>query len=291
MNDYVITTDNCADLPDEFFPQNGVGLICLTCMMDGQDYNADHPISGPDFFNRLREGATPTTSQITPDQAKSFFEGYLKEGKDVVHVAFASGMSGSCGTAMMAAEELNQKYPDHKVIVIDSLRAALGQGLLVERMVKMKAEGAPIDEVAAWCEKARHQVVSYILLEDMSLLYRGGRLSKDNAVPGSMVGIKPLILIGDDGKLQVVGKIRGHKKAVQTILASLMEKLGEGEKTVTISHGDCAEAAEAVKKQLIEDYGMENVEIGYLGVITGTHTGPGTLLISAMGNENWYVQS
>ena len=227
----------------------------------------------------------PTTSQVNPEQAKAAFEPLLKEGKDILHLAFSSGLSGSCQSARIAAEELQDEYPERKIVVIDTLLAALGQGLLVYKAVQLKEQGASMDEVADWCEKNKDYIASYVTVDDLFHLYRGGRVSRSSAVLGSMVGIKPIIRVNEEGKLEVIGKVRGRKKAIQTIIKDLMERIRDGEKTVFISHGDCLEEAEAIKQKLITDYGMENVQIEYVGPVIGAHTGVGVLAIFALANS------
>ena len=230
-------------------------------------------------------GAMPTTSQVNPEQAKAAFEPLLKEGKDILHLAFSSGLSGSCQSARIAAEELQDEYPERKIVVIDTLLAALGQGLLVYKAVQLKEQGASMDEVADWCEKNKDYIASYVTVDDLFHLYRGGRVSRSSAVLGSMVGIKPIIRVNEEGKLEVIGKVRGRKKAIQTIIKDLMERIRDGEKTVFISHGDCLEEAEAIKQKLITDYGMENVQIEYVGPVIGAHTGVGVLAVFALANS------
>ena len=285
MSEYVITTDNNSDLPEEYLKDHGVGCMYLSYSMDGKKYTHGNFLPEHEFYEAMRNGSMPTTAQVNPENAKALLEPYLKEGKDILHLAFSSGLSGSCQSARIAAEELQDAYPESKIVVIDTLLAALGQGLLVYKAVQLKEQGASMDEVADWCEKNKDYIASYVTVDDLFHLYRGGRVSRSSAVLGSMVGIKPIIRVNEEGKLEVIGKVRGRKKAIQTIIKDLMERIRDGEKTVFISHGDCLEEAEAIKQKLITDYGMENVQIEYVGPVIGAHTGVGVLAVFALANS------
>lgn len=285
MRSYVISTDSSADLSEAYLKEHQITMISLSCILNGKIYNSENPITPKQLYDNIREGAMPTTSQVNPEQAKAAFEPLLKEGKDILHLAFSSGLSGSCQSARIAAEELQDEYPERKIVVVDTLLAALGQGLLVYKAVQLKEQGASMDEVADWCEKNKDYIASYVTVDDLFHLYRGGRVSRSSAVLGSMVGIKPIIRVNEEGKLEVIGKVRGRKKAIQTIIKDLMERIRDGEKTVFISHGDCLGEAEAIKQKLITDYGMEDVQIEYVGPVIGAHTGVGVLAIFALANS------
>ena len=285
MNPYVIMTDTTTDLPESYIREHGLSILSLSYILEGETYDREHPLEVKEFYAKMRNGSMPTTSQVNPEQAKAAFEPLLKEGKDILHLAFSSGLSGSCQSARIAAEELQDEYPERKIVVIDTLLAALGQGLLVYKAVQLKEQGASMDEVADWCEKNKDYIASYVTVDDLFHLYRGGRVSRSSAVLGSMVGIKPIIRVNEEGKLEVIGKVRGRKKAIQTIIKDLMERIRDGEKTVFISHGDCLEEAETIKQKLITDYGMEDVQIEYVGPVIGAHTGVGVLAVFALANS------
>ena len=222
MRSYVISTDSSADLSEAYLKEPQITMISLSCILNGETYNSENPITPKQLYDNIREGAMPTTSQVNPEQAKAAFEPLLKEGKDILHLAFSSGLSGSCQSARIAAEELQDEYPERKIVVIDTLLAALGQGLLVYKAVQMKEQGASMDEVADWCEKNKDYIASYVTVDDLFHLYRGGRVSRSSAVLGSMVGIKPIIRVNEEGKLEVIGNVRGRKKAIQTIIKNFM---------------------------------------------------------------------
>lgn len=282
MRPYVITTDSSADLEENFLKEHEIGMVSLNCLLDGETYNSENPLPVKEFYAKVRGGAMPTTSQVNPEQAKALFEPYAKAGTDVLHLAFSSGLSGSCQSAMIAAQEVMEEYPDCRIVVVDTLLAAMGQGLLVYKAVQKKEAGASMDEVTRWCEDNKMMIASYVTVDDLNHLYRGGRISRSSAVLGSMVGIKPVIRVDDEGKLEVIGKARGRKKAVQTIIDKLMSLIQDGEKTVFISHGDCLEEAEAIRDTLVEKYGIEETMINFVGPVVGAHTGAGVLAVFAM---------
>lgn len=285
MRDYAITTDSCADLPEEYLKEHGMGMAWLTCLLDGVAYNADNPLPIDVFYEKMRGGSMPTTSQVNPEQAKAMFEPFLKEGKDILHLAFSSALSGSCQSAMIAAGELEEEYPERKIVVVDTLTAAMGQGLLVHRAVQMKESGLPMEEVAAWCEENKGNVAAYVTVDDLFHLCRGGRLSKSSAVLGSVVGIKPLIRIDEEGKLEVIGKVRGRKKSIQTLIEKITSNIRDGETTVFISHGDCPEEAEQIREKLVKDYGIKETMINLVGPVVASHTGAGVLAVFAFCNS------
>lgn len=282
MRPYVITTDSSADLTEDYLQSHGVGMVSLSCLLDGEVYNSENPLPMEEFYSRLRDGAMPTTSQVNPEQAKALFEPYAKEGKDILHLAFSSGLSGSCQSAMIAAEEVMEEYPQCRIVVIDTLLAAMGQGLLVCRAVQMKEAGASMDEVEIWCRENSPYIASYVTVDDLFHLCRGGRVSKSSAVLGTMVGIKPIIRVDENGKLEVIGKVRGRKKAIRMMIEMLMERIREEETMVFISHGDSPEEAEEIRQKLVNDYGIKETLVGLVGPVVASHTGVGVLAVFAL---------
>ena len=206
MSEFVITVNSTVDLPKEWLEERQVPVIALKYTIDGETYEDMNGLSSKEFFQKLRDGKMATTSQINPEQAKEALEPFLKEGKDVLHLAFSSGLSGTCNSMMMAAEELKEEYPDRKVIVIDTLCACLGEALLLYYALKRKSEGMSIEEVAKWVEENKLHICHDVTVDDLNHLHRGGRISKATAVVGTMVKIKPMIYMDNEGKLQVIGK-------------------------------------------------------------------------------------
>ena len=245
MSEYMIMTDSTVDLPKEYLTEElGVPYIPLTYLIDGQSYEDMIGLTGEEFFAKVRAGSMPTTSQINPEQAREALEPYLKEGKDILYIAFSSGLSGTYNSIRMAAEELQEEYPEQKLIIIDSLCACMGEGLLVYKAVQLKRAGKSLEEVAAWVEENKLHIMHNVTIDDLFHLHRGGRVSKASAIVGTMIQIKPIIHMDDHGELKVIGKERGRKKAL-THIVDMAVKQSEGwnNDIVMITHGDCKEDA------------------------------------------------
>lgn len=288
MRDYVITTDNNSDLPEEYYKEHGVGCTYLSYSMDGKNYTHGNFLPDHEFYEFMRKGALPTTAQVNPDAARALMEPYLKEGKDVLHIAFSGGLSGSYNSTRIAAEELMEEYPERSVKVIDSLSASLGQGLLVYLAQQHKEAGEDIDTVAEWVEENKKHIVHLFTVDDLFHLHRGGRVSKTTAIVGSMLNIKPVLHVDKDGKLVNIGKSRGRKKALQELVNLMEQKIGSYKDschTIFISHGDCEEDAKYVEKKVKEKYNINTVLINYVGATIGAHSGPGTLALFFAGEE------
>ena len=286
MRDFIIVTDSTVDLPESMLEEQGIPVLQLNYVLDGKTYEERKGLSGREFFDKLREGSMPTTSQVNPEQAKEFFESFVKEGKDILCIGFSSGLSGTYNSERIAAEELSEEYPDTKIIVIDSLCASMGQGLLLAKALKKQREGMTLEELAQWLEENKLHICHNVTVDDLNHLYRGGRISKTTAVLGTLVQIKPIIHMNDEGKLIVIGKERGRKKALNTIV-DMMGKQMEGYENdlVMVTHGDCLEDAEYVKSQIQKKYGIQDVVINGIGTVIGTHTGPGVVAVFCMGEK------
>lgn len=286
MRDFIIVTDSTVDLPESMLEEQGIPVLQLNYVLDGKTYEDRKGLSGKEFFDKLREGSMPTTSQVNPEQAREFFESFVKEGKDILCIGFSSGLSGTYNSERIAAEELSEEYPDAKIIVIDSLCASMGQGLLLMKALKKQREGMTLEELAQWLEENKLHICHNVTVDDLNHLYRGGRISKTTAVLGTLVQIKPIIHMNDEGKLIVIGKERGRKKALNTIV-DMMGKQMEGYENdlVMVTHGDCLEDAEYVKSQIQKKYGIQDVVINGIGTVIGTHTGPGVVAVFCMGEK------
>lgn len=287
MNKFVITADSTVDLPKEFLEEKQVPIVSLSYIIDGATYKDGEGLTSKEFYDKIREGAMPTTSQVNPEQARDLFEPILKEGKDILHIAFTSGLSGTYNSCRIAAEELREEYPDRKIVVVDSLCAASGGGMLLYKALEMKEQGKSFDEIATWVEENKLHVCHDVTVDDLFHLHRGGRVSKASAVVGTIIKIKPIIHVNDEGKLIVIGKERGRKKALQTLVERMEEKSqGFENDIVMITHGDALEDAEYVKGLIEEKFGITNIMINPLGTVIGSHTGPGVISIFYMGNRN-----
>ena len=288
MKEYIITTDSTVDLPKSMLEEKGVPYIALSYTIDGITYEDRKGLSPKEFFDKIRNGSMPTTSQVNPEQVRAMFEKELEKGYDILHIAFSSGLSGTCNSARIAAQTLMEEREGAKIIVIDSLCACLGQGLLLTKALALKEQGRKLEEVADWVEKNKLHICHNVTVNDLHHLHRGGRVSKATAILGTMVQIKPIIYLNDEGKLEVIGKERGRKKALNRIVDMMENQMKGYEKEndlVMITHGDCLEDAKYVKEQIQKKYGISNVIINNIGTVIGTHTGPGVVATFCMGNK------
>ena len=286
MRDYVITVNSTVDLPKEWLEERHVPVVPLKYTIDGETYTDMEGLSAKEFFAKLREGKMSVTSQVNPEEAAELLEPYVKAGKDVLHLGFSSGLSGTLNSMRIAGQMLEEKYPEAKVIVIDTLCACLGEGLLLYKALQQKAMGKTIDETAQWVEENKLHICHNVTVDDLNHLHRGGRVSKTTAVLGTLVQIKPIIHMDDNGKLQVIGKERGRKKSLNKIVDMAVEQSkGWDNDIIMITHGDCIEDAEYVAKLVREKMGIDNILINNIGTVIGSHTGPGVVAVFCMGDK------
>ncbi|WP_148411017.1 DegV family protein [Murimonas intestini] len=287
MSDYLITTDNMTDLPDSYFQEHGLGVMSLTYMIDGKTYSKKNELPYKEFYAKMRAGSMPTTSQVNPDEAKEELKAFLERTNRLIHIAFSSGLSGSYNSARIAAEELMEENPDVKITVIDSLCASLGEGLLVHKAVMLKEQGMEYDELVSWIENNKLHMVHNFTVDDLFHLYRGGRVSKAAAILGTMVNLKPVLHVDDEGHLVPVSKVRGRKKSIAALVESMEKQIGsyrDKNDIVFISHGDCLEDAEYLRDMIREKLGIQEFLINPVGPTIGAHSGPGTLALFYMGD-------
>jgi len=238
------------------------------------------------MFDGLRNGESASTSAVNPQGWKDVIEPVLQEEKDALVLVFSSGLSTTYQSAVIAASELAEKYPARKINVVDTLCASLGQGLLVWYACKKRDEGMSLDQLTAWCEEYRYKLCHWFTVDDLMYLKRGGRVSAATALLGTMLKIKPVLHVDDEGHLINVSKTRGRRASID----ALADKLGQlgipGENdTVFICHGDCQKDADYLAAQVKEKYGVKNVFIYYVGAVIGSHSGPGTLALFFLGNQ------
>ncbi len=284
MADYIITTDNTADLPAEYHKNHQVPYMKLSYIIGDNVYAGEADFDANAFYDQIKSGIMPSTSQVTIEGAKEFFEPFLQEGKDILHIAFSSGLSGSCNNCFVAARELEEEYPQRKIIVIDSLCASLGEGLLVHYAVKMKEEGKSLSEVADYTESIKMNICHLFTVDDLNHLYRGGRVSKISAMAGSMIGIKPVLHVDDNGKLVATGKVRGRKASLKKLVENMELQIGDKENDIIfISHGAAYEDALFVQNLIKERFGMDTFLINPVGPVIGTHAGPGVIALFFVG--------
>lgn len=287
MYNYIISTDNTTDLPDNYIKEHGLGMLSLTYMIEGQTYNRKHELPYKEFYEKMRAGSMPTTSQLNPEEAKEEFREFLKEGKDIIHISFSSGLSGSYNSARIAAEELNEEIPDRRITVIDSLCASLGEGLIVHKALQLREQGMEYNELVKWLEEHKQNIVHNFTVDDLFHLYRGGRVSKAAAILGTMIHLKPVLHVDKEGHLIPVSKVRGRKKSLIALVDNMENQIGsyrDKNDMVFISHGDCLEDAEFVRAQIEERFGIKSFLINPVGPTIGAHSGPGTVALFYMGD-------
>ena len=283
---YQIITDSCCDFTKEMYEKLGLAVVPLMVNFRGQTFPDRNDESLKDMYAGLRAGEVATTSAANPGQWQELMEPYLQKGEDLLVLAFSSGLSTTYQSASMAADELRNLYPDRTISVVDSLCASLGEGLLAYYACKKRDEGMPLRELTQWLLDNRLHLCHWFTVDDLMYLKRGGRVSAATAIVGTMLSIKPVLHVDNEGHLINVGKARGRKASIQA-MAKKVAELGAGfdNSTMFISHGDCQEDAEYLAGLLKEQYGAKEVYINYVGAVIGSHSGPGTLALFFMGEH------
>lgn len=289
MKEFVIVTDTTTDLPRDYVEKHHLYMMSLPYTLEGTSYTWEKPMPVKDFYDKMRAGSLPTTSQANPEEAALLYESILKDNDvDILHIAFSSGLSGSFNSCRIAAADVCEKYPDHRIVVVDSLAATLGQGLLVYKAVQLKEAGKSLDEVDAWVEENKYHLVHNFTVDDLFHLHRGGRLSKTAAIVGTMINLKPVLHVDDEGHLVMLSKVRGRKKSLIGLVDCMEKQLGDWKDKndiIFISHGDCPEDAQFVADLIKERFGYENFMIDYIGATIGAHSGPGTVALFYLGDH------
>ena len=283
---YKIVTDTCCDFPMQMYQDLELEVVPLSVMYKGESYSEYTEQWLKELFDGLRAGENTSTSAVNPEGWTNVIEPVLAEGNDALVMVFSSGLSTTYQSAVIAAEELKEKYPDRKVSVVDTLCASLGQGLLVWYAAQKRKEGLSLEELTAWCEEYKFKLCHWFTVDDLMYLKRGGRVSAATALVGTMLQIKPVLHVDNEGHLINVSKVRGRKASIE----ALAKKVGEtgipgANDTIFICHGDCMEDAKYLESRLKELYGTKNVFIYYVGAVIGSHSGPGTLAVFYLGEH------
>lgn len=287
MNKYIISTDTTSDLPEDYLQQHNISLLPLYYNFNGTVYGDKMFLTPKEFYDMMRKGAMPTTMAVNPELAREVFTKLLDQGYDILHIAFSSALSGSCSVAATVARELMDERPGSKIIVIDSLCASLGEGLLAHKAVGLMKAGKSIDETAAWLEQNKLNLCHMFTVDDLHHLHRGGRVSKATAIIGTLINVKPVLHVDDEGRLIPLLNVRGRKKALISLVDQMeasMKGYSGSNDIVFISHGDCIEDAEFVGDLVKERFGIKEVLIHYVSPTIGAHSGPGTVALFFMGN-------
>ena len=287
MNNFVIYTDSACDLKPDVLKSINVECIQLSFRFDNDDKDyLNNEMDIKTFYDRMRKGETAKTSAINPETFSHRFEELLSEGRDILYIGFSSGLSTTFNSARITADELKAKYPERKIICVDSLCASAGQGLLVYLAAKKRDLGADLETVAEYIEGIKLNLCHWFTVDDLVYLKRGGRVSPTVAFVGGMLGIKPILHVDNEGRLISVSKVRGRKASITAIA----EKYGEyalknTDPLVFISHSACQDDAELLKKIISEKYGVNVEIITDVGTVIGAHSGPGTLALFFLGKE------
>jgi len=283
MASYRIITDSSCDLTQEMANELGLEIAPLSVNFKGKEhrnYLDGRELDVKMFYQGLRDGEMTSTTAANPTLWKNIAAPIMAAGEDVLALAFSSGLSTTCNAARIAAEELAEEYPGRKMIVVDTLCASLGQGMFCYLVVKKQREGASLEEASAYAEELVPHQAHWFTVEDLHFLKRGGRISGATAVVGSLLQIKPVLHMDDEGHLISVSKARGRKASIQALANKVGEDAIEPEKqTMFISHGDCIEDAEYLASILKEKYHVPEVHINHVGPVIGSHSGPGTLAL------------
>ena len=289
MSQFVILTDSCADLPAELVERLGVKVLPLSYNMDGKtvyNYPDNREMDPHEFYELLRSGKTAVTSAVNVAQFAEAMEPCLQEGKDVLVLAFSSGLSTTYNSAVIAGDDLREKYPERKIYVVDTLCASMGQGLLVYLAAKEREKGSGIEEVRDWAEANKLSIAHQFTVNDLHFLKRGGRVSATTAVVGTMLAIKPMLHVDDEGHLINIAKARGRAASLKGLVDKMEQAvIDPAEQTVFISHGDCLEEAQTVANMVKERFGVKEVIINYVGPVIGAHAGPGVVALFYIAKE------
>ena len=279
---FQIITDSGCDQPEEYLRRNNVECLKLGFIMGGVEYfgEAGQDISPQEFYKRLKGGEKPTTYQITPEAAREHIEKFLKKGMDVLVVAFSSGLSGTANSFAVAGKELSAEYPDRKIFVVDSLCASLGQGLLLHYVIEKADSGASIEETYEYAEALKLKIDHQFTVDDLFHLKRGGRVSSTAAVVGTMLNVKPVLHVSNEGKLTATGKVMGRKKALKRLAENMKETADMTESDpIYISHGDCIDDVQILAEMLKKVFPNNKIVVEYIGPVIGSHSGCGTVAL------------
>lgn len=284
---YVIFTESTGDLTPALIEAADLRVLPMAFTLDGKDYR-NYPdgreMSSHDYYEKLRAGSLCTTSQVTMLEFQQAFTPVLEAGQDILYLAFSSGLSGTYQSGCIAAEELKEKFPGRRIVCVDSLQASMGEGLFCYLVGKKRCQGADLDTAADYARQIAPQVCAWFTVDDLMFLKRGGRVSGAAAVAGTLLGIKPVLHVDEEGHLIPKEKVRGRRASLDALVkhfeATALDKTGG---TVFISHGDCADDARYVIDKL-RALGVREIEMGDIGPVIGAHSGPGTVALFWLGS-------
>lgn len=289
MAGFKILTDSCCDLSPALAEELQLDVFPMTFVYSGKEYQNyldDRMLPNKKFYDGLRAGADATTVAVNPSEWINMARPYLAQGEDILILAFSSGLSTTANNARIAAEELGEEFPDRRVLVVDSLAASMGEGLFCYHVARKRQSGATLDQTREYAEELKLHVCHWFTVDDLHFLKRGGRVSGAAAVLGTMLQIKPVLHVDNEGHLIPVSKVRGRKASLNGLVSEMMKTAMDPEsQTVFISHGDCLEDAEYVKRQIQDKLHVKEVYINPIGPVIGAHSGPGTVALFFLGTN------
>lgn len=289
LSEYVILTDSTSDISQKIADEAGVTVLPLQFEMDGLTYRNfadEREMSSDEFYDAMRKGKMPKTSQINVNDFCEYFSEYLEKGLDILYLAFSSGLSGTYNASVMAINELKEKYPGRKIISVDTLCASMGEGLLVYYAAQNKKSGMGLQELAQWVEDNKLNLCHWFTVDDLHHLKRGGRISAATAIVGTALQIKPVLHVDDEGHLINMSKVRGRKASLNALVDKMAEYYTNTYDTIMISQGDCRKDAEYVASEIKKRFkGVKSIIIGNVGPVIGSHTGPGVVALFFFGEK------
>ncbi len=289
MKNYVIVTESTSDLTQDLVNELGITIIPMVFGFENESYlnypdNSEMDIHK--FYERVKDGERSTTALINSKTFEEYFEPILRSGDDILYIGFSSGLSGTYNSSLIAAEELKQKYPDSKIICIDTLAASMGEGLLVYYAAKLKQQGQNIEQVSQWLMDNKLKLNHWFTVDDLNHLRRGGRISAMTATIGSALNVKPILHVDNEGYLIPVHNVRGRKKSINALLEHMEElSVNLQEQTIFISHANCLEDAENLANLVKKKLKVKEIKLNFIGPVIGSHTGQGAIALFFIGKE------
>ena len=284
----ILFTDSCCDIPISFVRDNNIQVMSIRVNINGDDIPDDlgKSIAHKDFYALIRNGKLPTTSQVNVDTFEKNFRKYVSEGYSIIYIGFSSALSGCVNSARLAKEIIDEEIEGADITIVDTKSASMGLGLLVYYAANMLRDGKSKEDIINWLEENKLKVNHWFTVDDLNHLKRGGRVSSTVAIVGTMLSIKPIMHVDNEGRLIPVSKVKGRKKSIKALFDKLKEKIVDSEnQTVFISHGDCIEEAESLKELILSEIKVKEIIINNIGPAVGTHSGPGTLALFFIGNS------
>ena len=288
MKDFVITADSNCDLLEEYTREKKIGIIPHYYDLEGITYGDEINLTPKEFYDKMRNGIMSTTMASNPEVIRKTFQAYINQGYDILHISFSSALSGGCSNVVTGAQEICDENPGAKIIVVDTLNASMGEGMFIMKAVQMKEEGKSLEEIVAWLEEHKLEFCVRFTVDDLGHLHRGGRISKTTAIIGSMINIKPILYINEEGQLVSHSTARGRKKSLTTICNDMIDCMGKYkdlDEPICIMHGDSLEDAKFLEGLILEKLPNKKIIINTISPSIGSHSGPGAIGLCFMGEK------